>query len=164
LPKLPITGGCSCGALRYEISEPPLMIYNCHCTNCQKISGSPFATPMTIKETSLTFTWGKPARVNWVSDAGNERYGLFCGACGSRICNGQVRSSGTFSLRTGTLDDTSWVKPAGDIWTRSAQPWVKFVDGGALTEKQPTDYRPFVEGFAALGLTFERTPERDAGS
>jgi hypothetical protein len=158
MPKLPLAGGCACGALRYELSEPPLMVYNCHCRNCQKISGSAFATPMTVMEASLSFTRGRPSRINWVSDAGNERYGLFCGSCGSRIANGQVRSKGTMSLRSGTLDDTTWVKPAGDIWTRSAQPWASFVEGGVHVERQPTDYGPFIEGFRAQGVVFERPP------
>lgn len=164
MPTLPIAGGCACGAVRYEIGEAPVMVYNCHCRNCQKISGSPFATPMTVKEASVRFTRGEPARIHWISEAGNERYGLYCGACGSRIANGQVRSKGTLSLRSGTLDDPSWVKPAGDIWTRSAQPWVRFVEGGVQTEMQPTDYAPFIAGFQALGLTFERAAKADEGA
>jgi hypothetical protein len=52
-------------------------------------------------------------------------------------------------VRSGTLDDTSWVEPVGDIWTKSAQPWVKF---GALTaEGQPKDYGPFVAAYRAQG-------------
>ncbi len=42
--QLPLAGGCMCGALRYEVSAPPLMVYNCHCTNCQKIGGTAFNT------------------------------------------------------------------------------------------------------------------------
>ena len=40
--KLPLVGGCQCGALRYEVSAAPVMVYNCHCTNCQKIGGGAF--------------------------------------------------------------------------------------------------------------------------
>ena len=79
------------------------------------------------------------------ADSGNTRFGLFCDACGSRIANGQVPSMGFLSLRTGTFDDTSWIEPVGDIWTKSAQHWVRF---GALTaEGQPKDYGPFVEAY-----------------
>ena len=42
--KLPLVGGCQCGALRYEVSAAPVMVYNCHCTNCQKIGGGAFST------------------------------------------------------------------------------------------------------------------------
>jgi hypothetical protein len=144
---LPQPGGCHCGALRYEVAASPLMIYNCHCTNCQKITGSAFTVSATILESALSFTKGTPARVEWSADSGNKRFGYFCGNCGSRIANGQVPSAGVLSLRAGTLDDTSWVEPAGDIWTKSAMPWVKF--GKIASEGQPKDYTPFVEAWRA---------------
>jgi len=151
MPTFPQNGGCHCGALRYEFSAPPLMVYNCHCKYCQKISGSAFNVSVTIIERSFAFTKGEPARIEWQSDAGLTRYGLFCGACGSRIVQGSTPSKGALSLRAGTLDDTSWVAPVGDIWTSSAQPWVRFVEGGLRAEKQPTDYAPWTDKFKAQG-------------
>jgi hypothetical protein len=146
---LPLAGGCFCGALRYELSLPPLMIYNCHCANCQKITGSAFTVAATVYESALGFTKGEPQRISWKADSGTERFGLFCGACGSRIANGQTPSNSLLSLRAGTFDDTSWVEPAGDIWTKSAQPWVSFRK--LTTEGQPKDYAPFVETYRAQG-------------
>ena len=130
------------------------MIYACHCTNCQRISGSAFGLATTIPEDSLEFTAGEPERVTWRSEAGNERYGTYCGACGCRIAHGQVPSNGILSLRGGTFDDTSWVVPAGHIWTRSAQPWFRFGAEDILCEVQPTDYVPYIQRFAA-DVTFE---------
>lgn len=148
---LPLVGGCQCGALRYEVADAPLMIYNCHCTNCQTIGGAPFSTPAAVLEAGFSFTRGEPARYEWTSDAGNRRYGLFCRDCGTRIAHGQVGSSGVLSLRSGTLDDTSWVEPVGDIWTKSAQPWA-LVSGDRLrAEGQPGDYAPFLARFQAQG-------------
>ncbi|MEW6271810.1 MAG: GFA family protein [Thermodesulfobacteriota bacterium] len=147
---LPQPGGCQCGALRYEIRNPPLMVYNCHCTNCRRIGGGAFSTPVTVVEADFAFTAGEPRTFEWTSDAGNRRLGWFCGACGSRIAHGQIPSSGVLSVRSGTLDDTSWVEPVGDIWTRSAQPWA--LSGDRLrSEQQPTDYAPFVERFRRQG-------------
>jgi len=146
----PQDGGCACGAVRYSLNAPPLMIYNCHCANCQKITGSAFTVSATIFEAALAFTAGAPKKTLWRADSGNERYGLFCGECGSRIANGQAPTNGFLSLRAGTLDDTSWVEPVGDIWTRSAQPWVRFV-GDLSTEGQPKDYAPFMERYRAQG-------------
>ena len=147
---LPLVGGCQCGRVRYEISQPPLMVYNCHCTNCQAIGGGAFSTPLTVMEAGFRFTAGEPRTFEWASDAGNRRFGWFCGDCGSRIAHGQVPSAGVLSVRGGTLDDTSWVEPVGDIWTRSAQPWVSFGDR-LRCEQQPTDYAPFVERFRRQG-------------
>ncbi len=151
MAKLPLAGGCMCGRLRYELSSPPIMIYNCHCTNCQKISGAAFNTSVIIPEAGLTFTAGEPARVEWMSDQGTMRCGLFCGACGSRIVNGGAPSTGVFSLRAGTFDDTSWVQPVGDTFTSSAQPWVRFIEGGLRTERTMTDHAPFVAAYQAQG-------------
>jgi hypothetical protein len=144
--QLPQTGGCACGALRYELSAPPLMIYNCHCKNCQKITGSAFTISATIFENALRFTKGEPKRTHWRADSGNERIGVFCGDCGTRIYNGQTAAPAVLSLRAGTFDDTSWVEPAGDIWTKSAQPWVRFV-GDLQDAGQPADYAPYVERY-----------------
>jgi hypothetical protein len=101
-------------------------------------------------EASFAFTQGEPRTFEWASDAGNRRFGWFCGDCGSRIAHGQTPSTGVLSLRSGTLDDASWIEPVGDIWTRSAQPWVSFGDR-LRTEQQPTDYAPFVERFRQQG-------------
>jgi hypothetical protein len=144
---LPLSGGCACGAVRYELSAPPVMIYNCHCKNCQKITGSAFTVAATVFENALTFVKGAPKRTVWNADSGTERFGLFCGDCGSRIANGQTPTNGMLSLRAGTFDDTSWVEPAGDIWTKSAQKWIAFRT--LTTEGQPADYTPFVAAYRA---------------
>ncbi len=150
--ELPLEGGCHCGAVRYRIAKAPLMVYNCHCKNCQKIGGGAFATSVTIFEDAFSLEGVPPGIVEWVSDAGTQRFGWYCESCGSRIAHGQTPSIGVLSLRGGTLDDTSWVVPGGDIWTSSAQPWLEFPEGRITTERQPTDYSPFIEAFAALDL------------
>ena len=147
---LPLAGGCQCGALRYAISQPPMMVYNCHCTNCQKIGGGAFSTPVTVLESSFAFTKGEPRTYEFSADSGNRRYGWFCGECGSRIAHGQRPAGGILSVRGGTFDDTSWIEPVGDIWVRSAQPWVAFGDR-IRTEQQPGDYAPFIERYRAQG-------------
>jgi hypothetical protein len=123
------------------------MIYACHCANCQRIAGSAFGLSITITEDSLQFTRGTPHRIQWRSDAGNERYGMFCGDCGCRIAHGQDPSNGVLSLRAGTFDDPSWVAPAAHIWTKSAQRWFPFQAEEILWPGQPTDYVPIIEKF-----------------
>lgn len=144
---LPQKGGCHCGALRYELSAAPMMIYNCHCSNCQKITGSAFVVSATIPEAAFKFIKGAPKQIEWKSDSGNTRFGYFCGDCGSRIAHGQTPSIGFLSLRAGTFDDTSWVEPVGDIWMKSAQKWVRPL--ALQTEGQPKDYGPFIEAYRA---------------
>jgi len=151
---LPIAGGCQCGALRFEIVAAPLMIYACHCANCQRIAGSAFGLAATVTEDASRFTAGEPQIVGWRSDAGNERYGTFCGSCGCRIAHGQRPSNGILSVRAGTFDDRSWIAPAAHIWTRSAQPWMRFDDDDLTWDGQPTDYGPIIERFKSR-VTFE---------
>lgn len=149
---LPLSGGCQCGTLRYELSAAPMMIYACHCANCQKQTGSAFVMSATVVENSFKFTQGEPAKFEWKSDAGNSRFGYFCGDCGCRIAHGQEPSIGVLSLRGGTIDDASWVRPAGHIWTKSAQSWVTFSEDDVLCDVQPTDYAPFMERFKSFSL------------
>ena len=150
--QLPLSGGCQCGALRYELTDAPLTLYACHCTNCQKQTGSAFVLSVIIPEPAFSFTKGKPAKTEWTADSGALRYGYYCRDCGCRIANGQTPPIGFLSLRAGTFDDTSWIRPAGHIWTRSAQPWLKFGDDDLLYDKQPSDYGAMVSRFRGFGL------------
>ena len=149
MPALPLTGGCQCGALRYELSTPPMTVVNCHCRNCQRTSGSAFGTSVIIASDGLTFTKGQPARFEWTIPAGRQRYGLFCEACGSRIANGSTPERGIYSLRAGSLDDTSWIAPVGDIWTDEAQPWVEMSAARKQYPQQPDGFGELIEIFGA---------------
>lgn len=155
MPKLPLEGGCHCGSVRYRISRAPLMVYNCHCTNCQKISASAFNISATVFEDAFEITGGAPARIEWSSDVGTQRYGLLCGTCGTRIVHGMTPTNGFLSLRGGTLDDTSWLRPVGDIWTSSAQSWVELSPERLQYERQPEDYGDLVQAFADLAIAFD---------
>ncbi len=148
---LPQTGGCHCGALRYELSAAPLFVAVCHCTNCQKIGGSAFAINAMIRGDGFTFTRGTPKSAEWVSDAGNQRFGWFCGDCGGRIAHGLASApEGILSLRCGTLDDRSWVAPVGHYWTRSKQSWIGFGPDELVYETQPADFTELVDRFSTL--------------
>jgi len=135
---LPLEGGCHCGALRYQLSAPPIGVYACHCTNCQRITASAFSISCIIGEPSFSFVKGKPARIEWTADSGTKRYGAFCGKCGVRIIHGQEPTNNVLSLRGGTMDDKRWAEPAGHIWTKSAHPWVQFAPDDVIFEGQPT--------------------------
>ena len=149
---LPLEGGCQCGALQYELTVAPMTLYACHCTNCQKQTGSAFVLSTIIPEMAFSFTKGTPAKTEWKSDSGNARFGYYCRDCGNRIANGQTPSIGFLSLRAGTFEDTSWVRTGGHIWVKSAQKWIKFADDDLLCDEQPTDYGPFVERFRSFGI------------
>ena len=105
-----------------------------------------------VPESAFSFTKGSPAKTEWTADSGAERFGYYCKDCGSRIANGQNPSIGFLSLRAGTFDDTSWVRPAGHIWVKSAQGWIRFAEDDLLCDEQPSDYGPYAQRFRSFGL------------
>jgi hypothetical protein len=151
MPILPLTGGCHCGALRYQVTAAPLGVYNCHCANCQRVGGGAFATNVVINPNAFEFIHGDPGEISWTSDAGNKRVGWFCRDCGTRIAHGLPRGQPVLTLRSGTLDDRSWVNPVADFWTTSAQPWVEFSGDRPSYESEPTDFQPLQDAFRAQG-------------
>jgi hypothetical protein len=124
--KLPQTGGCQCGRLRYEIAHSPYMIYTCHCANCQRFTSSAFSIGMIVDEQVFHLTGIEPRAMLHTADSGRNLTRWVCPECGSWICSGAKPGSpnpNTFrAVRAGTLDDISWLRPTGHFWTRSKQP------------------------------------------
>ena len=154
--RLPLTGGCQCGALRYEMTAAPITVYACHCADCQRQSGSAFALSLIAPRAALRVTEGTPAL--WQRPASHTASGtptdcLFCRDCGARLYNLPSRARAIAVAKPGTLDDTSWLTPVGHIWTKSAQPWVTFDAGTLLYDAQPPD-------FAALGAAWQARQRR----
>lgn len=141
--KLPLRGGCQCGAIRFEISENPMALYCCHCTTCQQQSSSAFGMSMLVPRDGFKFTKGEPAAFAIPTDSQSKKQGHFCGDCGTRIANDTVGKP-ALSLKAGTLDDRAKLKPVGHIWVRSAQNWMIF-DADALIYEGPPD-----DGYFAL--------------
>ena len=80
-----LTGGCFCGAVRYEVSARPKMTLSCHCRDCQYVSGGAPAHAMILSADDVAITKGKP-REHWtVSAKGNRMGRLFCETCGTPL-------------------------------------------------------------------------------
>ncbi|MDP6427732.1 MAG: GFA family protein [Rhodospirillales bacterium] len=135
----PYTGGCQCGAIRYEFSCEPLTVYTCHCTDCQKTAASAFGMSVRVKAENFTLTKGEPNSIDIVADSGRTKTGLFCGDCGTRVCNKPGANGPQVVVKAGTLDDPNWFRPIAHIWTRSAQGWFPFADGLPKFETAPED-------------------------
>jgi hypothetical protein len=153
-PSLPMTGGCSCGAIRYEISSFPLLLYTCNCTDCQAASGSAFALNMPVAAKGFRITKGVPKPWHHTSPMGVAVISWFCGDCGGRIYGDRAGREEIVNLRAGTLDDTRWLNPVAHMYLRSAQGWVKPADGAECHEIGPTDFRPLAEKWRALWPEF----------
>jgi hypothetical protein len=125
IPVFPCEGGCACGAVRYRLSEDPLELHVCHCTDCQTITGSAFVMSMTIHRRSIELLRGEPTLLSFETSDGLRKRHRHCVGCGSQVWSEPAELSDLKILQAGTLDDTSWLEPIAHIWTRSAQPWVE---------------------------------------
>jgi hypothetical protein len=117
-----LSGGCACGAIRYEITAEPIMALNCHCRDCQRASGGPFASVLGVPKDALKIT-GAPKYHDVKADSGNIISRGFCPECGSPLFTKLSAMPHFMGVKAGSLDDPSIFKPTMDIYTDSAQPW-----------------------------------------
>ena len=116
------SGGCACGAIRYECSAEPIMSGNCHCRDCQRGSGSAFNAFLVVPKDALKVT-GEATYYDAKADSGNTASRGFCPQCGSPLFSKLSAMPEVMGLKAASLDDPSWFKPTMDIYTASAQPW-----------------------------------------
>src|SRR5215208_1434106 len=135
----PYFGGCLCGAIRYRVASEPLTVYACHCTDCQRRTGSAFALSMVVALSSIELTSGAPASYHAALSDGRVKHGKLCAACGTRLWGEPVKRPSIAVLQPGTLDDTSWLKPVAHLWASEAQPWFTFPVGVRVYQTQPED-------------------------
>ena len=143
----PYTGGCQCGQIRYEIRAEPLTLYACHCKECQKQSSSAFGMSMPVPRDTVVILQGQPKQWKRVSDSGREVSCLFCGECGTRLFHNPARNTKITNVKSGTLDDTSWLKPVGNLWTGSGQKWIVLSEQMLNYEAQPSDFTQLFKQF-----------------
>ena len=124
--KIPFAGGCGCGAIRYECNAKPIMMFRCHCRDCQHASGGGGAYAVIVPADSFKFVRGTPQYhfTGGNGAPGHHKRG-FCAECGSRLTGGENRegTSGMVGINAGSLDDPSWFRAESDIFTIDAQPW-----------------------------------------
>ncbi len=131
---IPVTGGCLCGAIRYTVSTAISQLRACHCTHCQKGSGTGASVNATIPSASFALTKGAPRRFEDKADSGRTLFRYFCGDCGSPIYSQRATMPEFVALRAGSLDDPAGMKITTHIWTASARSW-SWID--PATEQHP---------------------------
>ncbi len=118
-----IEGGCRCGKVRYSAEAEPIFAGICHCTSCQKITGTSFSTVVAIPAPALTVT-GNVKVYDGKGDTGQGTHSTFCPECGSPLLGTADIMQDVVMIRAGTMDDSSWVKPSMQIYCDSKMPWV----------------------------------------
>ena len=117
------SGGCACGAIRYACASEPLFMGNCHCRDCQRATGSAYFAAVSVSEPAFRLTTGTPAVYEKQADSGSTMRRMFCSQCGSPVFLTNSARPNLVVLYAASVDDPSWVRPARDIYTESAQPW-----------------------------------------
>ena len=133
----PREGGCQCGAIRYTIDKRPRVTFACHCTDCQRRSGSAVVVSLLIPEGWFRITRGNPTPQTRTNDKGRVLKHWFCSECGTPIL-GVVRGTAPElyqTVRIGTLDNSRGLPPPVHFWTRSAQDWFVFPPGAKCFEE-----------------------------
>jgi len=85
--------------------------------------------------------WGRKA------DSGNTMQCAFCPDCGTRLYHLPSQNQNIVNIKPGSLGDTSWLNPVGNVWTKSAQPWVKTSSTDMNFDAQPESTEPLVNAF-----------------
>ncbi|HYD85476.1 MAG TPA: GFA family protein [Opitutus sp.] len=120
----PFTGGCQCGAVRYECDArlDEIFMFKCHCRDCQRLSGGAFTPVVFVPRERLRITRGEIRRHATQGESGEHIRG-FCPSCGSRLTGGEGPGSPGIGVTAASLDDPSGFEPQMEIWVSDAQPW-----------------------------------------
>jgi len=118
-PKLPLTGGCHCGALRYRVGAKPADSGYCHCSICQRTTGAPTAAWFSVAVKHHAYVRGAPAV--YKSSAWGQRE--FCGRCGCQILFRPQKRARWVTINTPTLDKPAAVPPLRHIYDDDRLAW-----------------------------------------
>jgi hypothetical protein len=128
MPDLPLTGGCLCGGVRFEVTEPPLSAVYCHCTRCQRRTGTAAAVSARLAPGSLRILTGEELVASYVPEGGFAKD--FCSACGGALWSRHPEDPNIVGVRLGTFDGDPGIRPSARQFVAYAAPWEAIPDDG----------------------------------
>jgi hypothetical protein len=139
VPDLPLTGGCLCGGVRFQVTEAPVSAGYCHCTRCQRRTGTGAAVSARIVPGSLQIETGEELIGSYVPDDGFAKD--FCSACGSALWSRNPSDPGWVSVRLGAFDADPGIRPSYRQFVANAPAWAPVPDDGlpCFPERRPPD-------------------------
>jgi hypothetical protein len=105
------SGGCACGAIRYEISAEPLAMNDCQCRDCQRKSGTGHGSYLTFPDRKAVNLIGQATRWDMIGDSGNVKTRGFCPTCGSPVYLTFAAMPDFFTIHASSLDDPTRYRP-----------------------------------------------------
>ena len=129
MPDLPLTGGCACGVVRYEVTAPIATASYCHCKRCQRRSGAGASANAHPPAGAFRVVAGEDRLRRWQPDpGGGEKW--FCGDCGSAVFARNPNHADPIGVRMGTFDADPGVRPSVRQFVSSAAPWEPLPEDG----------------------------------
>jgi hypothetical protein len=127
-PGLPLTGGCNCGAVRFEVSEPFVSSTYCHCTRCQRRTGTGASANARAAAGSFRIVRGEDRIRSWKPEDGAEK--SFCGDCGSALFSATPGDPPGIGVRLGAIDGDPGIRPTAHQYVAYAAVWEPIPDDG----------------------------------
>ena len=121
-PPLPVTGGCLCRAVRFEIAAAPMAARTCWCRLCQYLGGGTASVNICFPSDAVSVT-GEIRYYESVADSGNVMRRGFCPTCGTPLTSAAQARPHLIFIRAGALDDPGLMGPQASIWTDAAPGW-----------------------------------------
>jgi hypothetical protein len=139
MPDRTLTGGCLCGSVRFEIVEPLVSAVYCHCTRCQRRTGTAAAASGVIAPGSLRITQGADLVRAYEPSEGFVKE--FCGSCGSALWARNPADPGQLGVRLGAIDGDPGIRPSARQFVAYAAAWEPIPDDGLprYPERRPPD-------------------------
>jgi hypothetical protein len=127
-PELPLRGACGCGAIRFEVTAPLESAKYCHCTRCQRRTGTAASASARPQPGSFRIVSGEERLRAWRPAGGAEKW--FCGDCGSALFSRAPQDPDRVGIRLGAFDDDPGVRPSLRQFVAYASPWEPIPDDG----------------------------------
>jgi hypothetical protein len=136
---LPLTGGCLCGGVRFEVTAPPVSAVYCHCTRCQRRTGTAAAASARLAPGSLRITRGEELVRSYQPADGFAKD--FCAQCGSALWARNPDDPDQVAVRLGAFDADPGIRPSARQFVAYAAPWEPLPDDGLprFPERRPPD-------------------------
>ena len=119
-----IDGKCHCGEISFKAEVDAALFGICHCTDCQALTGSAFNASVTVPAAKFVLVSGNPKAYVKTAADGRKSHSMFCGNCGSRVYSYSESDSTLYRIRLGVIAQRATFTARGQIWRRSALPWV----------------------------------------
>lgn len=118
-----VDGRCHCGNISYEAEVDPETVGICHCTDCQRLTGTAYRTTVRAPAAGFVLKGGTPTIYIKTGESGTRRAHAFCPICGTPIYAAAPVDPNVYSLRIGAIEQRAQLGPRRRAWCRSALPW-----------------------------------------